>query len=109
MRNVRFTPESGHWLRGQECLLLAKSGHSDDLVITPAAGLAESSGGRREQRTKDITNPMKIDEQAKVRIDDDWLHRASYAFDGVVFDFDDAVVAKFGLETVKQRGVVLPR
>ncbi len=78
-------------------------------MVTPAAGLAESSGGRREQRTKDITNPMKIDEQAKVRIDDDWLHRASYAFDGVVCDFDDAVVAKFGLETVKQRGVVLPR
>ena len=62
------------------------SAHLQNFDLLDSAGLAESSGGRREQRTKDITNPMKIDEQAKVRIDDDWLHRASYAFDGVVFD-----------------------
>ncbi len=28
IRDVRFTPESGHWPIGSECLLLAKSGHS---------------------------------------------------------------------------------
>jgi hypothetical protein len=27
VKNVRFTPESGHWGRSQDCPLLAKSGH----------------------------------------------------------------------------------
>ena len=62
-----------------------------------------------KQRTKDIANPLKINEHAKVLIDDDWLHRASYTLDGVVFNFDDAAVAKFGLKTSGQSGFVLHR
>ncbi len=62
-----------------------------------------------KQRTKDIANPLKINEHSKVLIDDDWLHRASYTLDGVVFDFDEAAVTKFGLKTSGQSGFVLHR
>ena len=62
-----------------------------------------------EQRIKDITNPLKIDEHAKVLIDDDWLRRASYAMDGVVFDFEEAAVEKFGLKTTADGVVLQPR
>lgn len=62
-----------------------------------------------KRRTKDIANPLKINEHSKVLIDDDWLHQASYTLDGVVFDFDEAAVAKFDLKTRDQSGFVLPR
>ncbi len=62
-----------------------------------------------KQRTKDIANPLKINEHSKVLIDDDWLHRASYTLDGVVFDFDEAAVAKFGLKTTADGVVLVPR
>ena len=52
-----------------------------------------------QQRTNDITNPLTLDKHSKVLIDDDWLRRASYALDDVVFDFDDTASAKFDLKT----------
>ena len=62
-----------------------------------------------KRRTNVIDKPLKINEHAKVLIDDDWLHGASYTFDGVVFDFDEAAVAKFDLKTSGQIGFVLNR
>jgi hypothetical protein len=42
--NVRFTPESGHWLSASGCLLCAKSGHWLDYSITSSAVASKVAG-----------------------------------------------------------------
>jgi hypothetical protein len=61
------------------------------------------------RRTKDIVNPLEVSEHGKVLIDDEWLHRTCYTLDGVVFDFDEAAVLKFGLKTSGEIGFELHR
>jgi hypothetical protein len=43
---------------------------------------------------------LAIAQNGKVEIPDEWLRRASYTLDAVVFDFDAAAAPKFGLDTM---------
>ncbi|AEI94254.1 hypothetical protein [Roseobacter litoralis] len=50
-------------------------------------------------RTKDVEFPLKISDTGRVEIEDDWLRRASYTLDSIVFDFDERASKKFDLHT----------
>lgn len=41
---------------------------------------------------------LEISDSEKVAISDEWLRRVCYTLDGAVFDFDESVSEKFGLE-----------
>jgi len=51
-------------------------------------------------------NSLSVEKSGKVIITDEWVRRASYALDGVVFDFDEAMVRKFGLATINPAALV---
>jgi hypothetical protein len=54
------------------------------------------------RRTNGISDADKlpVSEGGKVQISDEWVRRASYTLDAVVFDFDAAAATKFSLETL---------
>lgn len=62
-----------------------------------------------ENRTKGISNPLRIAANGKVVIDDRWLRKASYALDGAVFDIDAAAVEKYSLAKLPSRELVTLR
>jgi hypothetical protein len=51
---------------------------------------------RRIAEIKDVVIP---EDGQKFELSDEWLRRASYTLDSVVFDFDETAAAKFNLQT----------
>lgn len=47
------------------------------------------------QRLGEMYSELEISDTGKVIISDEWLRKCCYALDGVVFDFDERVCAKF--------------
>jgi hypothetical protein len=60
-------------------------------------------------KTRGCRSLPKESSTGKLVIADDWLRRISYALDGVVFDFDVAVSAKFNLPTRNHNEAFKPR
>jgi hypothetical protein len=50
-------------------------------------------------RVKDVQVDYQIPERGRFLISDEWLRKTSYALDGVVFRFDEAVCGKFEIYT----------
>ena len=60
-------------------------------------------------KTKDCHSLPDVSDTGRVKISDEWLRRACYALDGVVFDFDQAVIEKFQLRTLFRFGAFIYR
>ncbi|SHH53912.1 hypothetical protein [Cognatishimia maritima] len=50
-------------------------------------------------RISGIEFPLQITETGRINIEDEWLRRASYTLDSLVFDFDETASKKFKLQT----------
>ena len=50
-------------------------------------------------KTKGLEVPLARSERGRVTIDDEWLRRAIYTLDAIVFRFDELAAEKFRLET----------
>ena len=48
-------------------------------------------------RTKGIDMPLDVSDTGRITIDDLWLRRCSYLFDGIVFRFDELAGEKFNM------------
>lgn len=53
-------------------------------------------------RTNKIAVPLEISSTGRVIIDDEWLRRASYTLDSLVFRFDELASHKFNLRTLNR-------
>ncbi|MFN4162931.1 MAG: hypothetical protein ACK4GK_00040 [Ferrovibrio sp.] len=53
--------------------------------------------------------PLDVTSTGKIKIDDEWLRRASYTLDGIVFRFDELASKKFDLLTRFRSGAFLLR
>ncbi len=60
-------------------------------------------------RTKKIAVPLEISSTGRVIIDDEWLRRASYTLDSLVFRFDELASHKFNLRTLNRMTAFLAR
>lgn len=60
-------------------------------------------------RTKGLSMPLEISSTGRLKIDDNWLRRASYALDGIVFRFDELASSKFSLHTLTRMGAFIIR
>ncbi|NKJ76934.1 hypothetical protein GFL38_32705 [Rhizobium leguminosarum bv. viciae] len=60
-------------------------------------------------RTKKATVTLEITSTGRVVIDDEWLRRASYTLDSLVFRFDELASQKFGLHTLNRMSAFLAR
>ena len=60
-------------------------------------------------KTKDSRSLPDVSDTGKVNISDEWLRHACYALDGIVFDFDQAVIEKFQLQTLFRYGAFMYR
>lgn len=60
-------------------------------------------------RTKGLSASAKISGSGRVTIEDDWLRRASYTLDGLVFRFDEMAADKFGLRTLNRMSSFIMR
>lgn len=52
-----------------------------------------------KERTKGLAMPLEVSGTGRIKIDDEWLRRASYTLDGIVFRFDELATKKFDLRT----------
>jgi hypothetical protein len=60
-------------------------------------------------RTKNAAVTLEITSTGRVVIDDQWLRRASYTLDSLVFRFDELASQKFGLHTLNRMSAFLAR
>ena len=60
-------------------------------------------------RTRKIAVPLGFSSTGRVIIDDEWLRRASYTLDSLVFRFDGLASDKFGLRTLNRMTAFLTR
>ena len=60
-------------------------------------------------RVKDAEQDYEVSERGKLQISDEWMRRASYTLDGVVFRFDEAICQKFDIEKHNKFGTFFLR
>ncbi|MBM7850961.1 hypothetical protein JOD31_001186 [Methylopila capsulata] len=60
-------------------------------------------------RIKRVSSQLDVSETGRVQITDEWLRRASYTLDGIVFRFDQLAAEKFALQTVNRMGAFILR
>lgn len=53
-------------------------------------------------RTKGVSIQLEVSDTGRVQITDEWLRRASYTLDGLVFRFDELAAEKFNLPTLNR-------
>ena len=53
--------------------------------------------------------PLQVSSTGRITITDEWLRCTSYTLDGIVFRFDEAAAAKFGLRTLSRMGAFILR
>jgi hypothetical protein len=54
------------------------------------------------RRTKNLQVAVDVSSTGRVKIEDEWLRKASYSLDNIVFRFDERAVAKFGLHSLNR-------
>lgn len=61
------------------------------------------------KRTKGLQVAIDVSSTGRVKIEDEWLRKASYSLDNIVFRFDEQAVAKFGLHSLNRMGSFILR
>lgn len=61
------------------------------------------------KRTKGLKISAQVSDTGRIVIDDEWLRRASYSLDNIVFRFDEKATAKFGLRSLNRIGSFILR
>lgn len=62
-----------------------------------------------KKRTRGLQVEVEVSSTGRVKIDDEWLRKASYSLDNIVFKFDERAVAKFGLHSLNRMSSFLLR
>lgn len=62
-----------------------------------------------KSRTKGLSIQLDVSDSGRVHITDNWLRRASYTLDGLVFRFDEMAAEKFALHTLNRMGAFILR
>jgi hypothetical protein len=62
-----------------------------------------------QTKTKDIKVPLEVSDTGRIKINDEWLRKASYTLDHMVFRFDELASEKFKLHTLFRQGAFLFR
>jgi hypothetical protein len=60
-------------------------------------------------RVKGLSNHLEVSDSGRLKITDEWLRRASYTLDGLVFRFDELAAEKFHLHTLNRMGAFILR
>ncbi len=55
-----------------------------------------------KRRTRGLQVAIEVSSTGRVKIDDEWLRKASYSLDNIVFRFDERAVEKFGLHSLNR-------
>lgn len=62
-----------------------------------------------KSRIKGVSIQLDVSDTGRVQITDEWLRRASYTLDGLVFRFDEIAAEKFALHTLNRMGAFILR